>query len=294
VRVSAGGDRPFEDLLGAWQRQLDRIRSERDPIVRNVLITRSYHDLGRHMRTVLGGQDANWLTFGTWASYTAGRFIRGEGTFVRWGAEEVARGNLAIIDDVAPCFIAYLASAAGEEDSRHPLVLAGRRRMLESPHLADAFACYEEARLCGDDNEDPARAQLILRANIAVAYHEQGLADDFIDRAMPLGGLFGIVTTRFVHLELPEATLDLCRPVPAPAYLDGAMWPSALDAISDPGLVSLYDRIGQAPDDVDGAAARSWEDFDERMGFIAIFFRAFQRDPALHDLPIYSANRAAP
>ncbi len=48
------------------------------PVLRNLLITQSYHDLGQLMRTRTGGGAINWATLGTWASKTAGRFIRNE------------------------------------------------------------------------------------------------------------------------------------------------------------------------------------------------------------------------
>jgi len=274
---------------GPWQERLDRIHAEPDPGVRNVHITRMYFDLGRSMEGVLGDLDANWLTFGTWASYTAGRFIRGEAMPVSWGVGHVADGNIAIIEDIAPCFIAYLASVHGSSsEQQHPLVVSGRERIEASEHLADAFASYEQARQRMADPIDAARAQLILRGNVGVAYHEQWLADCFVDRAMPLGGLFGIATTKFVQLDLPHVSLDLCDPVPTPDYLHGRMWPVELESIDDVGLAQIYRRIGQHPEDVEHSAARSWEDFDERMGFIAVFFRAFQRDPSLHAAPTNS------
>ena len=277
---------------GAWHDQLQRIAQDPDPGHRNRLITRMYFDLARCMDTVLGQQDANWLTFGTWASHTAGTFIRGEQGPVSWGAKHVADGNIAIIEDVAPCFVAYLSSIAGTPEERsHPLVEMGQSRIDANEHLADAFDCYERARERGMDPADELRAQLILRANVGVAHHEQWLADRFVDAAMPLGGLFGIVTTRFVSLDLPNCRLDLCEPVPPPAYLGGAMWPSALDRLQDDHLVRLYARIGHTPDDVEESAARSWEDFDERMGYIAMFFRAYQRDPDLHTSPESTADQ---
>lgn len=279
------GATPWQGVT-TWQERLDDIHRESDPGIRNILITRMYYQLGRSMDALLGGQDANWLTFGTWASHTAGRFIRGEGLPVSWGAQHVADGNLAIIDDIAPCFIAYLATVHGAaHDREQPLFSMGLECIGGSEYLADAFDCYEQVRHQAPDSGDVQRAQLILRANVSVAYHEQWLADCFIDRAMPLGGLFGIASTRFVQLHLPQTSLDLCDPVPCPDYLHGRMWPEPLDTIQDPSLERLYQRIGQDPQDVDGSAARSWEDFDDRMGFIAVFFRAYQRDPALHAFP---------
>ena len=49
-----------------------------DPVLRNLRITQGYHDLSRGMLAVTGGAGINWCTLGTWASKTAGRFIRDE------------------------------------------------------------------------------------------------------------------------------------------------------------------------------------------------------------------------
>jgi hypothetical protein len=51
---------------------------ETQPVLRNLLITQCYHDLSREIGRVLGAHNANWCTFATWASKTAGRFIRNE------------------------------------------------------------------------------------------------------------------------------------------------------------------------------------------------------------------------
>jgi hypothetical protein len=47
-----------------------------DDVRRNLLITQCYHDLSTALSPLLGPEDANWCTFATWASRTAGRFIR--------------------------------------------------------------------------------------------------------------------------------------------------------------------------------------------------------------------------
>jgi hypothetical protein len=60
----------LEDLL--------RIARLEAPILRNLLITQRYHDLSRGLASVLGPASANWSTFATWASKTAGQSIREE------------------------------------------------------------------------------------------------------------------------------------------------------------------------------------------------------------------------
>jgi hypothetical protein len=59
--------------------QVDRIvRLDAQPVLRNLLITQCYHDLSRELGRVLGSSNVNWCTFATWASKTAGRFIRND------------------------------------------------------------------------------------------------------------------------------------------------------------------------------------------------------------------------
>ena len=54
------------------------IALDADPVRRNLLITQCYHDLSAALAHRLGAENANWCTFATWASRTAGRFIRDE------------------------------------------------------------------------------------------------------------------------------------------------------------------------------------------------------------------------
>ena len=46
-------------------------------------------------------------------------------------------------------------------------------------------------------------------------------------------------------------------------------------------LNELVRSYGHEWGKTDDSAATTWEVFDERMGFIAQFFRAYQRDPSL-------------
>jgi hypothetical protein len=56
-------------------------------VLRNLLITQGYHDLSKAIAARTGGADMNWCTLGSWASKTAGAFIRGDevpAVFRRW------------------------------------------------------------------------------------------------------------------------------------------------------------------------------------------------------------------
>jgi hypothetical protein len=54
------------------------IAAREDAAIRNLWITWSYHRLNRAMRVLVGDCDLTWCGFATWASKTAGRFIREE------------------------------------------------------------------------------------------------------------------------------------------------------------------------------------------------------------------------
>jgi|GEM_PF-293552 len=48
------------------------------PVLRNLRITLAYHRLSDRLAGALGAENANWCTYATWASKTAGTFIREE------------------------------------------------------------------------------------------------------------------------------------------------------------------------------------------------------------------------
>jgi hypothetical protein len=57
---------------------VERIGRTSDPTLRNLLITQCYHDLSHELAAVIHRGSANWSTFATWASRTAGISIRDE------------------------------------------------------------------------------------------------------------------------------------------------------------------------------------------------------------------------
>lgn len=275
---------------------ISAIVAMRDPVERNFAITRCYRDLGRAVADVLGRRDVNWLAFGAWASGTAGAAIRGEGRLVDWGTSAaVAEGNRTIIADIAPRFVRWLdeIERAGGPSRNALEVALGDSIFDDAPELGLALMAYQaalDACLVTDAASDPgidaAVAELALLGNVRVAAHEQHVADSLIHRAMPLGGLFGLITTRFVHVVTPDGPLDVCRDVPRPSYLGGRMYPEALDRLTNVDLCDLARRFHQAiGTDVGTSDAATWESFDERMGYIFTFFRAFARDTRLFDVP---------
>lgn len=279
------------------QQLVDRIVAIGDPVVRNIAITTCYRDLALAVAGLVGRRDVNWLAFGAWASGTAGRVIRGEGLLVDWGTSRaVAEGNRTIIADVAPRFVRWLDEVArAGAPTRTALETAVSGGLFDSaPDLADALVAYQSALEIAlvtaepafDEEADRAVAELMLLGNVKVAAHEQRIADSLIDEAMPLGGLFGRLVTRFVEVITPDGPLDVCEAVPAPGYLCGLRYPDVLSELSRPELCRLAARFDHplvGGDEAGGAS--NWESYDERMGFIFAFFRAFARDTRYFDVP---------
>ncbi len=79
---------------------------------RNLLITQCYHDLSVALARLLGGEDANWCTFATWASRTAGGFIREDEIP---GAFRVVLGRYAPVQITLARASEALARVGGEE-----------------------------------------------------------------------------------------------------------------------------------------------------------------------------------
>ncbi|MCY0994475.1 hypothetical protein OV203_45550 [Nannocystis sp. ILAH1] len=168
-----------------------------DPVQRNLWITYVYHRLEVALASRLGGEDVSWCAYGTWASKSAGRFIRGEMVLEAlrpWMArtaavgrvvaridgevrERIAGGNLMVFAELAPLFRALVdvldvapaqrsaaaeAAFAGLGDGT---TMAGGQTLLRR-----AFAAYVTAAAT---REAKARAEQILLANTLVGYHEQ-------------------------------------------------------------------------------------------------------------------------
>lgn len=276
--------------------EIAHVAATADPVARNVAITATYRRLASDVAAVVGYQDVNWLAFGAWASATAGRSIRGEGLPVDWGTSRaVAEGNRAIIADIGPRFVVWtdaVARAGGPSDAALEQTLA-HPLLADVPLLTEAFTGFHEAAslvaadpALADPANDKRHAELVLRSNILVAAHEQLLADRFVDAAMPLGGLGALVATRFVSVITPDGPVDVCRDVPRPSYLRGQHYPDVVQQLEDELLVNLVRQFGQDPGtDVSASDAPSWEDYDERMGYIVCFFRCYLREPRYYAMP---------
>lgn len=58
--------------------QANAISALTDPAYRNLKVTQGYHDLKIALTRLFGPENVTWCAYATWASKTAGSFIRGE------------------------------------------------------------------------------------------------------------------------------------------------------------------------------------------------------------------------
>ncbi|MGH7854596.1 MAG: hypothetical protein ACREP3_14215, partial [Candidatus Binatia bacterium] len=92
--------------------EVDRIIAlDTQPALRNVHITQCYHDLSQSIALVIGAANANWCTFASWASKTAGRFVRGEVVAIFRDALQSDRRLAAKLDRVNKAIRRIEASA---------------------------------------------------------------------------------------------------------------------------------------------------------------------------------------
>jgi hypothetical protein len=187
---------PADDSLPDLRRIADTCAMS-DPIQRNLWITYIYHRLEVALARRLGGEDVSWCAYGTWASKSAGRFIRGElvlevlrPLMARTAAvgrmvaridaevrERIARGNLLVFAELAPLFRALVDVLDRPRSQRRAAaatafagLTAGTTAAGGQDLLRRAFAAYVTA---ADTSAAKERAELILLANTLVGYHEQ-------------------------------------------------------------------------------------------------------------------------
>jgi hypothetical protein len=100
------------------------------------------------------------------------------------------------------------------------------------------------------------------------------------------GGLAALVATRFVLVVTRDGEVDVCRAVPRPSHLHGHRYPDIVGDLEAEALVSLVRDFGRE-DRADASAsdAPSWEDYDERMGYIVCLQRSYLREMRYYGEP---------
>jgi hypothetical protein len=141
-------------------KRLARIANMSNAAARNYLITQAYHDLSVQLARKVGGPDANWCTFATWASRTAGESIRDE---------EVPDWALSLLREEARLEAALAAARVALGDKGH-----------EAPDVFD-LARDVLARVSdqiGDGNRKVYAELAPLFARLSACFRANGVVDD--------------------------------------------------------------------------------------------------------------------
>jgi len=180
-------------------------------VLRNLRITQAYHDITLALCQELCPRNLSWCGYASWASKTAGGFIRGDAlpAGLRGLAEDprlppglqarvrqalaemhgwVAAGNLKVFAELGPCFVRLIhclrAPVAAQAGERAALLASLRPEPSEQGGqglLREAFTSYLDAAALP---ESKARAEHIFHANALVGYHEQMRLQDEVAGAL--------------------------------------------------------------------------------------------------------------
>lgn len=228
--------------------EVDAIAALRDPVLRNLQITRRYHVLATAMSSRLGGQ-ANWCVFATWASRQAGQSIRGEDlqdslarvigglTTGRRGSESsevsgdrslllalyvasviertsaaVAEGNRKVFAEIGLEFARYLAGPFGDnapDAGRIGAFCAGLRDGDPPEGQAYLRQAFSHYHQALFAADSKQRSELIFQANLEIGFHEQTRLQPEIVTALEAAFILPVPATRDLLDSLDAAGASL-------------------------------------------------------------------------------------
>ena len=187
-------------------------------LLRNHLVTQTYHQLATALQSLLGSGSANWFDFGSWASENVGAILSGEtlpgpvrrlllgsgdelGDGHHWSrlledleatgadvATRLAAGNVLVFAEVAPAALAFLgAHGAGSVEDRTKATAELDRLVAAPPvvlgqrRLQIGFGAYAAAI---EESDESRRAQLVLAGSLQMLAEEQFRLQPFISQAL--------------------------------------------------------------------------------------------------------------
>jgi hypothetical protein len=187
-------------------------------LMRNHLVTLTYHQLAAAFRPLLGSGSANWFDFGTWASLSVGSILSGQvlpeparrllvGSGDQLGdghhrvrllgdleatasdvAVSLAEGNVLVFAEVAPAALAFLAAHTDTSEADRSAAAAELNRRVAVPpvvlgqrRLSLGFDAFASAI---GEPEKSRRAQLVLAGSLQFLAEEQFRLEPFVSQAL--------------------------------------------------------------------------------------------------------------
>jgi hypothetical protein len=184
---------------------IDRAVDETDPVLANLLITQTHHDLGLALRDLLGADTgANFHAWATWGSREAGTTIRmadlpGLHRFpparpaLHRARDRISAGNRLVLDEI------------GRESAR--FIAAGGLYESEIDGLHGAFSGYRDAMAPAPVAH---RRITTFSANFDAVWHEHVRLQPYIAGAMPRG-LRHVITRGLLDFRVGEHRCHVAR-----------------------------------------------------------------------------------
>jgi len=97
--------------------------------------------------------------------------------------------------------------------------------------------------------------------------------------------LYASLMSQFMVLKLPDEVLTLGRPLPAPGPSGTPLFPTDLQAITEPLTQALLTRYDLSDGRDEGRRVHNWSSYDDRMSYIANLFRSRQQHEPLFSKP---------
>jgi len=165
---------------------------------------------------------------------------------------------------------------------------------------------YFEALFTGDPKE---RAERVLAGNLLIGAYEQRRVDGYVSASLALftgpamrrlvcrrfdrawswrtwpSSLYASLMSQFMVLKLPDEVLTLGRPLPAPGPSGTPLFPTDLQAITEPLTQALLTRYDLSDGRDEGRRVHNWSSYDDRMSYIANLFRSRQQHEPLFSKP---------
>ncbi len=129
--------------------QTNAISAETDPATRNLKITQSYHELTIALTRLFGSTNVSWCAYATYASKTAGAFIRGE------EVPGLVRGYIARADHLDEGVLGLNRAL---------------RTIDERAHVGHSFVVNAIERVMADITANVGLGNLLVFAELAPAY----------------------------------------------------------------------------------------------------------------------------
>lgn len=246
----------------------------------------------------------------SWLQHRLLRYARMTGEDV---SGNIAEGNRRVYAQLGPLyarFLQWVPRHSGPDPMRLAEFLTEVRRDPEAgEELPRAFAQYYAALY---ERDPKRRSERMLLANLLVGWHEQIHLQKVIDgafrapvrraiRSLVLGRLLAPLLRRFENdwthaateclmiLRLPDRVLwigDDLPPLP-----DGSLFPSTLRSPSLPSLVEVLNELDRTRDSLQDTGAHDWTSLEDRMNYLADYFRSRQQDLRLLRTPPFTETQ---